>query len=219
MAARMTSSARPFIIRGGAARAQGGSWRLDNLSGARPGDAPVRDPAAEAAAAHDKEVADAYSHGFEEGRREGEHAEQARLRNSLRSVVDSLDVIRASEERWNGALEENIAALACAIARHIVDREIAADPELVSRLVKRAVGEFRIDQAVRVRVNPNDLSIIEANTDPSDTAGEEARDVHWIGDPRIASGGCVVEGRERIVDGRVDTALERAYRRIAYHHA
>ena len=129
-------------------------------------------------------------------------------------------MIRASEERWNGALEENIGALACAIARHIVDREITADSELVSRLVKRAVAEFRIDQPVRVRVNPNDLSIIEANSDSADAGtGKTARDVHWIGDPRIGIGGCVVEGRERIVDGRVDTALERAYRRIAYHHA
>ena len=216
----MTSSARPFIIRGGAAGAQGSTWRLDSLAGAKQAPAEARDPAAEAAAAHGKEVADAYSLGFEEGRREGEHTEQARLRNSLRSVVDALDVIRASEERWNGALEENIGALACAIARHIVDREIAADPELVSRLVKRAVAEFRIDQPVRVRVNPNDLSIIEANADIIELGTDEpTRDVHWIGDPRIASGGCVVEGRERIVDGRVDTALERAYRRIAYHHA
>ena len=27
-------------------------------------------------------------------------------------------------------------------------------------------------------------------------------------------GGCLVEGRERIIDGRVDTSLERAYRSI-----
>jgi flagellar biosynthesis/type III secretory pathway protein FliH len=215
----MTSSARPFIIRGGTARTQGGAWRLDSLAGARMGDTPVPDPVAEAAAAHDKEVADAYSHGFEEGRREGEHTEQARLRKSMQSVVDALDVIRSSEERWNGALEENIGALACAVARHIVDREIASDAELVSRLVKRAIAEFRIDQPVRVRVNPNDLSIIEANSDPAAGAETRGQDVHWIGDPRIASGGCVVEGRERIVDGRVDTALERAYRRVAYHHA
>lgn len=219
MEARMTSSARPFVLRDGDPRAHG-TWRPDSLAGLHKADAEVRDPAVDAATLHAREVAEAYALGFEEGRREGEQTEQARLRNSLRSVVDALDVIRASEERWNGALEENIGALACAIARHIVDREIAADPELVSRLVKRAVAEFRIDQPVRVRVNPNDLSIIEANADTANAeAGEAARDVHWIGDPRIASGGCVVEGRERIVDGRVDTALERAYRRIAYHHA
>jgi flagellar biosynthesis/type III secretory pathway protein FliH len=217
----MTSSARPFIIRGGAPGVHGGTWRLDSLAATRRS-APAQpvDPAAELAAQHDKEVSDAYALGFEEGRREGELAEQARFRTCLRSVTDALDVIRSSEERWNGALEENIGALACAIARHIVDREIASDFELVSRLVKRAVSEFRIDQSVRVRVNPNDLAIIEANEEIVEPGtGEPARDVHWIGDPRIASGGCVVEGRERIVDGRVDTALERAYRRIAYHHA
>ncbi len=216
----MTSSARPFILRSGGPRTKGGSWRPDNLAGAKPLSMEPVDPAIEIKAAHDREVADAYSLGFEQGRREGEHTEQARLRNSLRSVVDALDTLRTSEERWNGALEENIGALACAIARHIVDREIASDPELVSRLVKRAIAEFRVDQPVRVRVNPNDLSIIDANKDIVEPGTDEpAHDAHWIGDPRIASGGCVVEGRERIVDGRVDTALERAYRRIAYHHA
>ena len=42
-----------------------------------------------------------------------------------------------------------------------------------------------------------------------------ARDASWLADARVARGGCLVEGRERIVDGRVDTALERAYRRMA----
>ena len=212
--------ARPFIVRGGVSRSHGGAWKLDSLAQARAQVAVAVDPAAEAAAEHGRQVHESYALGFEEGLREGELHEQARLRTSLGAVTEALETIRAGEERWNGALEENISALACAIARHIVDREIATDPELVSRLVKRAVGEFRIDSPVRVRVNPNDLSVIEANTDMSAVAPDEpSHDMHWIGDPRIASGGCVVEGRERIVDGRVDTALERAYRRIAYHNA
>ncbi len=42
------------------------------------------------------------------------------------------------------------------------------------------------------------------------------KDVQWLPDPRIAAGGCLIEGRDRIVDGRVDTALERLYRRLTY---
>ena len=38
----------------------------------------------------------------------------------------------------------------------------------------------------------------------------------WIADARIAPGGAMVEGRERIVDARVDSALERIYRRLTY---
>ena len=42
-----------------------------------------------------------------------------------------------------------------------------------------------------------------------------SREASWLADPRVARGGCLVEGRDRIVDGRVDTALERAYHRMA----
>jgi flagellar biosynthesis/type III secretory pathway protein FliH len=49
-------------------------------------------------------------------------------------------------------------------------------------------------------------------------AGEDTpiagRSVRWISDPEIRPGGCLVESRERLVDGRVDTALERIYRTI-----
>jgi flagellar biosynthesis/type III secretory pathway protein FliH len=43
--------------------------------------------------------------------------------------------------------------------------------------------------------------------------------VRWLADARIQPGGCVVEGRERIVDGRVDTALERLYRKLSDNDA
>jgi flagellar biosynthesis/type III secretory pathway protein FliH len=46
-----------------------------------------------------------------------------------------------------------------------------------------------------------------------DSAGR-MQDVRWVADPHIVRGGCLVEGRERIIDGRVDTSLERAYRSI-----
>jgi flagellar biosynthesis/type III secretory pathway protein FliH len=49
--------------------------------------------------------------------------------------------------------------------------------------------------------------------------GAEQRPAHWIADAQVKSGGCVVEGRDRIVDGRVDTALERVYRRLAHQNA
>jgi flagellar biosynthesis/type III secretory pathway protein FliH len=41
------------------------------------------------------------------------------------------------------------------------------------------------------------------------------REATWLADPRVSRGGCLIEGRDRIVDGRVDTALERAYRHMA----
>lgn len=44
----------------------------------------------------------------------------------------------------------------------------------------------------------------------------EGREAAWHADPLVEPGGVVVEGRDRIIDGRVDTALERVYRRLTY---
>jgi flagellar biosynthesis/type III secretory pathway protein FliH len=41
------------------------------------------------------------------------------------------------------------------------------------------------------------------------------REVRISSDPNVMRGGALIEGRERIVDGRVDTALERVFRAIS----
>jgi len=221
------SSARPGVYRDARGATATSAWSLDDLGGAggfaglgagEPAPPPV-DPAVLAEQQRERELSDAYTLGFEEGRHEGEEAEHARLKHTLRAAEDALNVIRVNEERWSGSIEENITALAVAVARHVIDRELASDPTIVSKLVRRALTEFPVDQPVRIRINPNDLALIEAHggLDHADTGPRN--ELHWIPDHRISTGGCVVEGRERIVDGRTDTALERVYRRIAYTNA
>jgi flagellar biosynthesis/type III secretory pathway protein FliH len=185
-----------------------------------PADLAIAPPPGRASNVPDP-VAEAYALGFEEGFHEGEQAEQARLQAARRAAEDALDVIRANEERWSDSISENIVALAVAVARHVVDRELALDPGIVEHIVSRAIAAFPIDQPVRVRVNPNDLAVLDAAglTAADGMDGTAQRPAHWIADAQVKSGGCVVEGRDRIVDGRVDTALERVYRRLAHQNA
>jgi flagellar biosynthesis/type III secretory pathway protein FliH len=166
-------------------------------------------------------VEEAHAAGYAAGRLDGELAEAARFRNATTATELALDTIRASEARWQECVTENIAALAVTVARHIVGRELDSDAASVADLVKRALAEFPIDQPMRVRVNPHDLSLL---SQPTPTGGEPLsiapnRDVRWLADSRIQPGGCVVEGRDRIIDGRVDTALERLYRTLTDNDA
>jgi flagellar assembly protein FliH len=202
------------------------AWSPDAIvmeSGDGAGDRAVAPPSpeAQAASALERAVSDAYTLGFDEGRHEGETAERARLRTTLAAAEDGLEALRAGEARWSGMIEENIVALSVAIARHIMEREVSLDHTIVTALVQHALVEFPVDHPVRIRVNPSDLAAIEAQGDgqlAALTSGPD-RNALWIGDPRIGIGGCVVEGRDRIVDGRVDTAIERVYRRLAHKHA
>ena len=166
-------------------------------------------------------VAEAHAAGYEAGRVDGAIAESARLRNAVAAAETALDTIRANELKWQDCVTENVTALALTVARHIVGRELSSDATAVADLVKRALAEFPIDQPMRVRINPVDLSMLSL---PGADGGDALpiapnRDVRWLADLRIQPGGCVVEGRERIVDGRIDTALERLYRKLSGNDA
>ncbi|HEX6039395.1 FliH/SctL family protein [Longimicrobium sp.] len=237
-------SSRPAVHAGpGAAALRGlASWTPAELSpfepfalpetdGAEVDAAPAVDPAEEAriaaaaaeraraealAAEHARAVHEAYLRGYEEGRGAGEAGEAARLRGPVQAAEIALADLRAGESRWTGAIEENVCALAVAVARHLIGRELRGDPAAVGELVKSALAEFPVDQPVRIRVNPQDLQAIQSASGGDVGFPSEGREAAWHADPLVEPGGCVVEGRDRIIDGRVDTALERVYRRLTY---
>ncbi|MDZ7630620.1 MAG: FliH/SctL family protein [Gemmatimonadaceae bacterium] len=195
----------------------------DAQHGADGGEDAAAQAAAELAAAQARqdELDAAYLRGMQEGRDQGEQAERARLRGAMMAAESALDDVRAGESRWLANLEENIAAIAIAVAQQVVTREVTLSTEIVIEMVTRAVQEFGLDQALSIRVNPGDLeALLSAERDGDDpTVITRGREVRWLSDARIEKGGCVVEGRERIVDGRVDTGLERLYRRLTYTSA
>ncbi len=175
-----------------------------------------------AAEARQVDIDAAYLRGLNEGREQGEQGERARLRGAMMAAESALDDLRAGEARWLANLEENIAALSVAVAHQVVTREVSSTNDVVLGIVTRAVLEFGLDQPLSLRVNPGDLeSLQSAERGDGDAmvAVTKGREVRWVSDARIEPGGCVVEGRERIVDGRVDTGLERLYRRLTYTNA
>lgn len=196
-------------------------WSPDELEldGAPFGGAPAASsPAPHADVSqlvHQQAMDEAFSQGFDAGRDAGAAAERQRLESSMSAVISLLVELREREARWTERVEENLCALAVAVGRQLFDGELQASPANVATLVRRALTEFPIDQPVTIRVNPTDLASITASavTDGGQLTLGRA-EAQWIPDPRVSEGGCMIEGRDRIVDGRVDTALERIYRRL-----
>lgn len=165
----------------------------------------------------ERQVKEAYSRGLEEGRREGENAEGNRLKHALRATEQALADVGENEERWLSSIEENISALSVAIARQILDHELQIDLMAVQRLIRKALDEFPIDQPVRIRIHPRDQAVIESRSaEPRLPTTINGREAQWLSDANLVPGSCLVEGRDRIIDGRIDTALERIYRRLTY---
>ena len=169
------------------------------------------------AARHEAELQEAYAAGHAAGQADGAAQAEQLLANAMTVLEEARAQLVAHEDRWLAHLQENVAVLAVGVARHVIGREIAGDDTLVRTRVAAAVAEFPLHEPLTLRVHPDDLSLLKMAFELE--RGGDLREPRWIADDRVARGGCLVEGRERIVDGRVDTALERVYRQLSGQHA
>lgn len=157
--------------------------------------------------------AEAYARGFAEGELAARETLDAEMAFTMRAITAAAQSLQQNEARWVSNAEENIAALAVMVARHIVQREVLVDPSFLHEMVNRALAQYPAEQELTVRLHPQDLLTCRGVLEqPGGTVA--GRTIRWIADPSIARGGCLTEGRERVIDGRVDTALERAYRAL-----
>ena len=155
-----------------------------------------------------------YARGYEQGFRAGEFAEASRLRSAVEAMDAAMTSIEQEAARWIGNAEENICALAVTVARQLLARELTCEPGLVVARVQEALKEFPVSERLRIRMNSADLHVV-ARVLETDERALGGRTIRWNSDPRLSPGSCVIEGNERIVDGRVDAGLERLYRRLS----
>jgi flagellar biosynthesis/type III secretory pathway protein FliH len=154
-----------------------------------------------------------YESGYADGLRDGVSQAHAHLEPALRALHG---VARALEERRTeifGDRERDLQALALAVARRLVQREVEADPRLLADWITHAVAMLPNDIQINVRLHPEDLALLGALRDavvPAD-AGVT---LHWSADAEVGRAGFVVESPQRLVDGRLDMALRRLYERF-----
>jgi flagellar assembly protein FliH len=159
--------------------------------------------------------------GYDEGFREGVAQGEARAAEALASAVAAAEKAarRLQEDRQHltEGVEEDVLVLALAIARHIVGRELRGDADTFADRVREALNAFPLNQAVKIRVHPADLSRISSISEGGDVIPiSGGRDVQWIADSAIVESGCVLEGPERVLDGRLDHTLERVFQALRH---
>jgi len=158
----------------------------------------------------------AYERGFEDGIAEGAAREAGRAHETIAALETVIETLESTRPLWLDQVTKNLQALAVVVARQIVQRELQSDADAIRELVARALGQFPIDVPLTVRLNPRDLSNISAaSLERSGGDLAAGREVRWRPDPAMEAGGCVVEGPQRLVDGRVDKALLRIYHELA----
>lgn len=144
---------------------------------------------AEAAAERTRAAAEA------EGRREG----LARAAATLASAADA-------RARRLAAAEAEVVALVFAVARKVLDQELAARPEVVIGLAARALEEARERRDVVLRVHADDADrVADARSELARILARAPLAVRV--DPGVERGGAVVETEWGRVDASVGAQL------------
>ena len=157
----------------------------------------------------------AYERGFSEGRDQGIAEGYEKMLPTLESLGGLTLALEQTHTDFRVDLERGLHALAIAVARTLIQREVTADPTIVSDLIERALDLVPHDLTLEVRLNPEDLEVLQGRLDQLEVAGRPLH-VQWIGDTSLERGSFLLETPLRVVDGRTDEALRALYERLGH---
>jgi flagellar biosynthesis/type III secretory pathway protein FliH len=148
----------------------------------------------------------AYMEGRAAGADEGRLAARAEVVEELQALQSvALQVAAVRESILRGA-EAEIIELTIEAARAVLGEAIARDPELVVTSVQRALTRATGANVLRIRVNPQDASVVGAYFDSAATPSGAAWEV--TPDGAITVGGCIVDIEGGEIDARIDVQLD-----------
>lgn len=141
--------------------------------------------------------------GFIAGQVEGAKKAAARLEPALASLTRVIDELAGMRKRLRAEAEQDVVRLALAIARRVLHREMATDPEAVLGLVKAASETLDAREIHRLRVSPPDASLL---TQFRERLGFPPR-VEVVADAALEAGSAIFETARGSLDVSVNTQL------------
>lgn len=134
-----------------------------------------------------------------EAYREGEE-------NALNEFQQNLIESREIRERVWRETEKDLLRLSVRLAEKIIGREIKKDNKTIVDIVSTALQNARQQEGLTVRVNPADLPKVESEKEKFSSGGR-IKFVDFVADPRVSTGGCLIESEVGTIDARLETQL------------
>jgi flagellar assembly protein FliH len=146
----------------------------------------------------------AYDLGFRDGEEKATREAAARVDATVARLARTVDDLAATRARVLAQADRDIVQLSMAIARRILRRELAVDPDSLAGIVRAAIERVSAREINRVRVHPDDAGCLEQHLKTPGMAGL----VEICRDPSLERGGIVFETVHGNLDGSIPTQLE-----------
>jgi len=156
-------------------------------------------------------VLDARAAGRREGEAAGRKQAMAELEAGLERLARSVNELAGLRSRLRREAEADMVKLAFAIARRVIRRELAVDPDALHGLVLGALERLQMQEINRVRVHPAHVGMVAALL--RDRFGGGAIEV--APDPSAEPGAAVFETDRGNLDASVESQLSEIERGLA----
>ena len=186
-------------------------WRLVGAAVGQPQKQTALDPAAATAARlaqleaqSQQKVREAHAAGLREGEIAGRNRASADLQPVMERLARSIQEIATLRPKLRQEAEADVVKLALAIARRVIRREMAADPDALRGLVMAALDKLAGQEVSRVKVHPSHTATVKSCLQQI-TAGSV---VEVVSDPSREPGTVVFETARGNLDASVDSQLQ-----------
>jgi flagellar assembly protein FliH len=151
----------------------------------------------------ERRVREARQAGFDEGAAAARAEAAAEIRSISERVAATLAELVGLRPLLPREAEADLLKLALAIARRILHRELAIDPDAMRGLIQAALEKLQAQEVSRVRVHPSQEPLLRSLLDRY----PQARQVEFRADPALDRGAAVFETPRGNLDASVETQL------------
>jgi flagellar assembly protein FliH len=160
---------------------------------------------------HLQGLREAHAAGMREGEAAGRNRSAAELQPVIERLSRTIDELSQMRGRLRKDAETDMVKLSLAIARRVLRRELAVDPEALHGLVMAALEKLQGQELCRDKVHPSHAAIVRDSLQKS--VGGNAIEV--IPDASREPGTVIFETQRGNLDASVDSQLQEIERGLA----
>lgn len=146
---------------------------------------------------------EAYNQGVAAGEAAAQQRAQQKLDPVLHGLNSVISELASLRKRVRAEAEDDAVRLSIAIARRVLYREIATDPEAILGLIKAAFGKLNARETHRLRVTAADAALIQEHR----AKLQIPPGIEIASDSSLPQGSAIFETSRGDLDASIDTQL------------
>jgi flagellar assembly protein FliH len=152
--------------------------------------------------------------GHEQGFAEGLAEAQNQYRSKIDAFLATMRQIEADRKKRLLQSEQQIVELSLAIAGRIIEKQLETDNQWIVNTVKSALAEAVDRSRIEILAHPEDIPILVLAKEEFLSSIAAKAELHFVSEPSIRQGGCVLHTPQGTIDARLDTQLNEVKRAL-----